>query len=444
MAKLRRPKILLPLDDSAPVEPDAQPAPEGETMPQPQPAGTRVITGAIEGAKCASCGGPTLGCRIYWRVGAPRGKRAWHVECPAPVEDGMIVHDPTENAEPLPEGGPYTPHAATPGSIDAIIDGRIAEALGSFKPSEAVTADTAKALVESAIERSMDRESIRKLVAELTAPVTVKHEFVIPGHKPVTIEGAHYLVPRVAALVKAGFHVYLYGGAGGGKTTAAMQIAEALGRRWEMDTLDPTTFKSMVQGFMDANGKMVQTPFLRSFAEGKDNGIYIAEELDCAPAGVQNLFNTALANGHAPTARGTIPKGAKFAFLGTGNTPMRPTAEFPERKPGGAAFKDRLYFVYWPQDESIENRACGLPVENPPERVGTTPTFQEWVLWVKKIRAHVAGTPLAAHTGQRASLMGEKLIALGETAAEMADGLVFKGADPALKAKILAACPLPG
>jgi hypothetical protein len=43
----------------------------------------------------------------------------------------------------------------------------------------------------------------------------------------------------------------------------------------------------------------------------------------------------------------------------------------------------------------------------------------------------------------RASLAGLKALAIGETPREVADGLVFRGADEALTRKALAACPLP-
>lgn len=44
----------------------------------------------------------------------------------------------------------------------------------------------------------------------------------------------------------------------------------------------------------------------------------------------------------------------------------------------------------------------------------------------------------------RATLLGITALALGETPAEVAHGLVFRGADDALVSKVLSACPLPG
>jgi MoxR-like ATPase len=414
------------------------------------PAGRSAPRVAIMRGICVACAKPFEPGEEICFDNRPYPKARYHAACEsvdaeAPeAEKAEAIEEAEESRERthIPER-----HAVEEpeekGSIDHIIDERIRRALGSFKPEEAVTADRVKSLARDAASEAMDEEAIRKLVAKLTAPATVTFKFQKENGKTVAIDGAHYMLPRIVNLVRHGFHVALWGGAGGGKTTAAIQVAEALERSFEMDTLDPSTFKSGLQGFMNAAGKFVEVPFVKAWRDGQ---IYIAEELDCAPGGVQNLLNTALAGDYAPTAKGKIEKGEGFGFIGTMNTPGRPTPEFSERKVMGHAFKDRLYFVYWPQDENIENRAAGLPCDPPPERVAKTCTPAEWVTWVKAIRAYSKrqATTIHGHTGQRAALNGLKALAIGETPEEVADALVFKGADEALREKCLAACPLPG
>src|SRR5690606_2134258 len=116
------------------------------------------------------------------------------------------------------------------------------------------------------------------------------------------------------------------------------------------------TARSMVQGYMTPTGDHVHNVFTRCWEQG---AIYVADEVDLAPGHVQTLFNSALANGHAPLAWGNVQRASDFAFVATGNTAGRPTAAFPDRRPMSQAFADRLYFLYWPLDPSIETRAVG-------------------------------------------------------------------------------------
>ncbi len=89
---------------------------------------------------------------------------------------------------------------------------------------------------------STDESAIRRVVAdEIARRVPTVIEVRPVAGPAVQIEGAHYLLPRVVRLLHAGLHIYLWGPAGTGKTTAALQAAQALGRPAEMDTFDPTT-----------------------------------------------------------------------------------------------------------------------------------------------------------------------------------------------------------
>lgn len=253
------------------------------------------------------------------------------------------------------------------------------------------------------------------------------------------VKDAHCLMPRLLKLLSADFHVYLWGPAGSGKTTAALQAAEALGHAAEIDTLDPTTFRSMVQGYMTPQGEPVHTAFTRCWCEGK---VYVGDEMDNAPGHVQTLFNSALANHHAPLAWGNVAKRETFAFVGTGNTPGRPTRDFPDRKPMSAAFMDRLYFVHWPIDPAIECRAGGLPI---PARQG--PSYEpiepsKWVSWVQRLRSWAVDNAPTLMVTPRASLAGLKALAIGESPMDVADALVFRGADSELRSKALNAVRL--
>lgn len=293
---------------------------------------------------------------------------------------------------------------------------------------------------QAAIDRSVNA-AIQKHIVALAAAnepkiIEVRHE----TGKPSKLEGAHFMMPRLLKLLRAGFSLYLWGDAGTGKTTAALQAAEALRRKSEIDTLDPTTFRSMIQGYMTPKGEPVHTTFTRCWTEGK---VYVADEADNCPGHVQTLFNSALANAWAPLAWGNVARHKSFGFIGTGNTPMRPTRAFPDRRPGSAAFMDRLYFVHWPLDPAIEARAAEMAEPlRPAERKIEELSPKRWVEFVQRVREYAKVNVPTLMVTPRASLVGLEALSLGEHPMDVADALIFRGADAEIKSKVLSACTL--
>lgn len=257
--------------------------------------------------------------------------------------------------------------------------------------------------------------------------------------KPTIIKGAHYLFARLCRLLRAGFHVYLWGPPGSGKTTAALMACEALKIKGLVDTLDRTTFRSMIQGHMTPKGEPVHTVWTQCVIEGHG---YIGDEVDNSPGYVQTLYNSALANGLAALAWGNFTLHKKMLFIGTGNTPGRPTRMFPDRVPMSAAFADRLYFMYWPLDPAIEARAAGLPFDPYVEPTAPQVTPEQWVKWVVGVRQWAAVNCPTLMVTPRASLAGLKALRAGEHPMMVADGLIFRGADEDIRTKVLNAVRL--
>lgn len=303
--------------------------------------------------------------------------------------------------------------------------------LGALTPKTTIDEDKLREIVSEAVDA--------KLAERVVTTLEVKD---LDKGTRVEIDSSHPYLQRVIRLVKAGVHVYLWGPAGSGKTTAGQQAAHALERESEIDTLDPSTFRSMVQGYMTPQGEPVHTSFTRCYSSGK---VYIADECDNAPGHVQTLFNSALANGHAPLAWGNVERSEGFAFIGTGNTPGRPTREFPDRRPMSAAFADRMYFVHWPLDEASERRWAGVNGHGNPIKVSKARPIsaQAWVDWVQKLRDWAKSNAPTLMVTPRASLTGIKALELGEVPEMVADALIFRGADSELRTKALTAVVLP-
>lgn len=337
----------------------------------------------------------------------------------------------TSGQEMAPEAAPAAPAPVETSNGSAAYLAPLAAALAQHMNLPAAAMDAAAVTY-----------IVRNEIAKLEAPAPTIIEVRRPDAPAVTIEGAHYLMPRLLRLMVAGIHVYLWGPAGTGKTTAVLQAAHALGKTdSEIDTLDPSTPKSGIMGYRTPTGDPVSTAFTRCYVGGQ---VYVGDELDNAPAAVQSIMNSALANGHAPTAWGMVPRGDGFVFGGTGNTPGRPTPSYPDRRPMSAAFADRLYFLHWPLDAAIECRVGGLKTPPAPVREEGTCTPGEWVRWVQRIRVWAAEHAPTLQVTPRASILGVQCLAIGETPTEVAHGLVFRGADAAMVTKALAAVPLPG
>ena len=379
-------------------------------------------TGTCQRCKGAISPGDPINIRNRPFTGA-----RFHETCPgATAGETSTPETSTPDAPDAPEATPETPEAppaasAPAGSIDAAIDARIEARIGK-----------GPAVNEATIRRIVKEESTRTIQITLTRP----------DGTSATIPDAHYLMPRLLNLLGAGISVYLYGPAGTGKTTALLTASTALGHGGEIDTLDPSTPKSGVMGYRTPTGEPVETAFTRCYGRG---GMYIADEADNAPAHVQTLFNSALANGHAPAAWGQIARSDAFAFGACGNTPFRPTPKYPDRKVGSAAFTDRLYYIFWPLDPNIERRATGRPAVKAPGRTGAVReiTPAAWGRWVEEVRAWADKAAPTLQVTPRATIIGLKALAAGETPEEVAHGLVFRGADAAMVSKALEACPLP-
>jgi len=300
----------------------------------------------------------------------------------------------------------------------------------------------------------IDEAKVRQMIddALATRPGSTV-TLVTPSGETVKIEGAHYLMPRLLRIIAARdthgdrLYPFAWGPAGSGKTSAMLAAAKALAgkgeRAGEIDTLDPSTPKSALMGFRYPDKTNATTQWSRCWEDG---GLYIGDEIDYAPAHVQSLKNSSLANGHSPLAWGSMERHDRFGAGYTGNTPGRPTLAFPDRLPMSPAFKDRLYFIHWPVDENIERRFAGLPEIARPAEPRIVCTRQEWGAFVLAMRAwceknapdQIVVTPRATFAGWLA------IDGAGETPEQAAHGVIFRGADDALVAKALAAVPLPG
>jgi cobaltochelatase CobS len=307
----------------------------------------------------------------------------------------------------------------------------LADALAAYMPQQTTAVDL------PAIEALIDAR-VNELAANFVHSISVTHTAGAPA---VSIANAHKTMPKLLKHVAARRHVYMVGGPGTGKSTAAHQVSEALGFCDHAAGRCTFAFKSLtiqsstaeVFGYRNmVNGEYVETDFFRAYVNG---GVFCFDEIDNASGNLQAALNTALENGHASFPHGMFKRHADFVLVAAGNTNgMGGSAAFPDRRPMDTAFRDRFAFLDWDYDTKMERGvARGINPEN----------GDIWADWIFAVRAYCAKEYPRLVCSPRATFGGASMLLDGFTAGECAHARVFKGLDADSVTRILAAVPLP-
>lgn len=190
-------------------------------------------------------------------------------------------------------------------------------------------------------------------------------------------------------------NIWLAGPAGSGKTTAAENVAKALGLAFHFNGAIDNEYKLL--GFTDANGRIVSRPFRDAYQNG---GVYLFDEVDRSLPGALLAFNAALANGVCDFPDGTIARHPDCVIIAAGNTwGLGGTTQYVGAMKQDAAFVDRFAFLLWDIDEALETAAC---------------TDAGWCRYVQAIRAKVITNGVQGMmVSPRASFIGASLLAAG-------------------------------
>ncbi len=247
-----------------------------------------------------------------------------------------------------------------------------------------------------------------------------------------TIEGlTHSQFPTLLKFVSSGLNVWLYGAAGGGKTEAARQVAEALGRRFAHISLNVQSQPSLITGYRTATGEYVRTPFREVYENG---GVFLIDEISAANGNFLTSLNTALGNGHCAFPDGIVARHADAVFLAADNTSgLGANGQYNTRQKMDAATRERFVFLLWEYDHKLE-KAVTLSIN---------PDADSWLAWVVSVRKTVDTLKLSLIASPRASINGARLLLRGLPPCIVADAVLFKGIDSDTRAKVLSNAPLP-
>lgn len=243
----------------------------------------------------------------------------------------------------------------------------------------------------------------------------------------------HYQLPtllRLCAIKDARgnrMNILMKGDMGGGKSTAAKQVAEALGLSFGY--IGQTLMPHDVMGYVHPiTSEYHGTAFTKAFVEG---GVVVLEEMDGWSPNATLVTNAALANGYVSLPNGVMhdrhPDCVIIACTNTWGT--GPTAQYVGRNKLDEAFLDRFGAkIDWKYDYDLERAVAGN---------------DEVVDIVQQARVNAKRAGLRVAISPRSSIDVAKMVAAGFRVREALDMNFLSGLDKNQCMTVLAGCDVP-
>lgn len=325
----------------------------------------------------------------------------------------IVPAAPSEPAVAVPT--PTTSVATSGGSLDEVIR-RIAEdavqsTLKGWK--NPLDEDRVNELITEGVERIVQRPIVRNIVVNTTTVATVT------GRR-------HMQYEDVMNHILLGDELYLWGGAGAGKTTVISQIASDLGKRFELVTFSSQTTEAKLVGFRDATGEVRETPLVSALQEPS---VVLFDEWDSCPPSVALTVNAVSANRMVSTPSGTYQVHPECVLVFSGNTNLDgATSAYNGRSATDFSSKDRVSVVEFLYDLDMERDLTIAELD------GDVVTADKWLAVVRKVRANVLalGPTTSARIAitPRAAIKGARLLRGGHFSVKyVADARLRKGMD---------------
>lgn len=233
---------------------------------------------------------------------------------------------------------------------------------------------------------------------------------IVDGNRVKDLGHQHYQFEKLLKYVQTKNNIFLVGSAGSGKTTAASNVAKAL--KLEFYFTGAITSEYKLTGFMDANGKIVNTDFRRAYEHG---GLFLFDEIDASFPQALLAFNAALANDFMDFPDGRIHKHKNFYCIAAANTfGTGADRQYVGRNQLDAASLDRFITFNWEIDEQLE---CDM-VDN-----------HAWVSYVQKVRKAVKKVGERIVISPRASMQGADLLRQNICREDVENDVLWKGLD---------------
>lgn len=232
------------------------------------------------------------------------------------------------------------------------------------KATAAAPANDAAALIAQAMQllskpteaAPIDEQAVIELIKK-HAPVRAIEIKTADGSTNQVDGLQHSQFEKILRMIGAGLHVYLYGPAGTGKTQAAENAAQALGKPFYCISVCAQSTKSDLLGFIDATGKYCPSLFRKAFEEG---GVFLIDEIDNGNPNVLAVLNAALANCVCAFPDGMVKRHPEFICIAAANTfGTGADRQYIGRNQIDAATLNRFVQVPVNYDEKLEQALYG-------------------------------------------------------------------------------------
>ena len=285
----------------------------------------------------------------------------------------------------------------------------VAEALASFDP---ISVDKVNDMVTTMVNDLVSRPVVTNVTVNGCPTVTHTNRM----HKQYGDVMKHIIV---------GDELYLWGGAGAGKTTTVRQIATDLGRAFELVTFSAQTTEAKLVGFRDASGEVRETPLVTALRNG---ALVLFDEFDACPPGIAVAINTMSANRVVSTPAGTFDLHEDTVLVFSGNTALDgATSAYNGRSASDFSTKDRMSIVEFQYDEDLEYDLTCSALD------GDGRMTAQWLEIVRACRRNVqamgGATSARIAVTPRAAIGGAKLLKAGFSFQYVAEARIRKGMD---------------
>ena len=258
---------------------------------------------------------------------------------------------------------------------------------------------------------------IQEQIDQLKAQKARELRVTIEDRNPVELGLQHEQFETLLRVLASGLNAYVVGPTGSGKTTAAVNVAKAMGLEFYFTGAIASEFK--LTGFIDAQGRIVNTEFRRAYEKG---GLFLFDEIDASYPQAVLAFNAALANDFMDFPDKRVARHKDFRCIAAANTyGMGADRVYVGRNQLDAASLDRFVFLDWHYDEKLERAIAG---------------HDTWVDFVQDVRRAVQELKIRHVVSPRASIFGVQLLKYGMPAKQIIETLIWKGLDQATIEKI--------
>jgi cobaltochelatase CobS len=298
------------------------------------------------------------------------------------------------------------------------------------------------AAINPLIQSQLDEARVQEIVAEQMTAALADVEVrlaeiamqrgprelrvVLPDGKVTDVGRQHAFFPDLLHYVAAGDNVFLVGPAGSGKTTAAKNVATALGLSFHPKSMGPATDEFSLLGYRNAVGDYVPGLLREPFERG---GVVLLDEMDRAHPTVLTTLNSMLDNGFCQFPDRLVEQHPNFRLIASGNTFGRgANAVYVGASQLDASTLNRFVVLDWHYDADLELAVATSAYGSTAER---------WVTYVQRCRAAADRLGVRVVISPRQSLKGAKHLALGRSWDDVECRVLWGGSAAADRDQIL-------